>query len=49
MHIYSQEITSRLAGDRLHLPDTFGSYKLVKWDIEPLSKRYKQNMFFASS
>ncbi|XP_004244902.1 aspartic proteinase 36-like [Solanum lycopersicum] len=38
-HTTAMEITSRLAGDRLHLPDTFGSYKLVKWDIEPLSKR----------
>ncbi|KAH0646603.1 hypothetical protein KY284_034487 [Solanum tuberosum] len=38
-HTTAMEITSRLAGDRLHLPDTFGSYKLVKWDIEPLQKR----------
>ncbi|WMV41922.1 hypothetical protein MTR67_035307 [Solanum verrucosum] len=35
----AMEITCRLAGDRLHLPDTFGSYKFVKWDIEPLQKR----------
>ncbi|KAK6782182.1 hypothetical protein RDI58_019978 [Solanum bulbocastanum] len=38
-HTTTMEITSRLAGDRLHLPDTFGSYKIVKWDIEPLQKR----------
>ncbi|KAG5590733.1 hypothetical protein H5410_041247, partial [Solanum commersonii] len=38
-HTTAMEITSRLAGDRLHLPDTFGSYKLVKWDIEPLQNR----------
>ncbi|XP_059302491.1 aspartic proteinase 36-like [Lycium ferocissimum] len=35
------EIISRLAGNRLHLPDTFGSYKLVKWDIEPSPKRIR--------
>lgn len=39
--IYLQEIINRLAENRFHLPDTFGSYKLVKWDIEPPPKRYK--------
>lgn len=37
----AMEIISRLAGNRLHLPNTFGSYKLVKWDIEPSPKRMR--------
>ncbi|KAK4349230.1 hypothetical protein RND71_031985 [Anisodus tanguticus] len=41
----AMEIISRLDGNSLHLPDTFGSYKLVKWDIEPSPKRtrWQQN------
>nr|XP_016451006.1 PREDICTED: aspartic proteinase-like protein 2 isoform X2 [Nicotiana tabacum] len=35
------EIINRLAENRFHLPDTFGSYKLVKWDIEPPPKRIR--------
>lgn len=39
-HIYLQEIIHRLAESRVHLPDTFGSYKLFEWGIEPPPKRY---------
>ncbi|KAM3344149.1 aspartic proteinase 36 isoform X1 [Capsicum galapagoense] len=35
----AMEIIHRLAESRVHLPDTFGSYKLFEWGIEPPPKR----------
>lgn len=35
-----QRIISRLAEHRVHIPDTFGNYKLLQWNIEPKVKRY---------
>ncbi|WOL00571.1 hypothetical protein Cni_G09284 [Canna indica] len=32
-------IISRLTEDRVHLPQNFGSYKLVEWNVEPPSRR----------
>ncbi|KAK9228367.1 hypothetical protein WN944_021317 [Citrus x changshan-huyou] len=32
-------IISRLAEHRVHIPDTFGNYKLLQWNIEPQVKR----------
>ncbi|KAL1546058.1 aspartic proteinase nepenthesin-1-like [Salvia divinorum] len=29
------KIVSRLSGNELHLPDSFGSYKLSEWSMEP--------------
>ncbi|XP_049401186.1 aspartic proteinase 36-like isoform X1 [Solanum stenotomum] len=33
------EIIHRLAENHVHIPDTFGSYKLFEWGIEPPPKR----------
>ncbi|WOL17655.1 aspartic proteinase nepenthesin-1-like [Canna indica] len=33
------DIISRLTEHRVHLPENFGSYKLIEWNIEPPSKR----------
>ncbi|XP_042049805.1 aspartic proteinase 36-like isoform X1 [Salvia splendens] len=33
------KILSRLSGNELHLPDSFGSYKLSEWSMEPPPKR----------
>ncbi|CAA0831469.1 Eukaryotic aspartyl protease family protein [Striga hermonthica] len=33
------DIISRLNGNNIHLPDTFGSYKLFEWKIEPPPER----------
>ncbi|XP_058080308.1 aspartic proteinase 36-like [Magnolia sinica] len=35
----AMSIISRLTEHRVHLPDTFGSYRLVKWKLEPPVKR----------
>ncbi|XP_060208866.1 aspartic proteinase 36-like isoform X1 [Lycium barbarum] len=35
----AMEIIHRLAANRVRLPDTFGSYKLFEWGIEPPPKR----------
>lgn len=35
----AMNIISRLSGNQLHLPDSFGSYKLSEWRIEPPPKR----------
>ncbi|KAI4315028.1 hypothetical protein L6164_027878 [Bauhinia variegata] len=35
----AMNIISRLAENRMQLPSTFGSYKLVGWDVESPSKR----------
>ncbi|XP_055807257.1 aspartic proteinase 36-like isoform X2 [Solanum dulcamara] len=37
----AMETIHRLAENRVHLPDTFGSYKLFEWGIEPLPKRIR--------
>ncbi|MQM05159.1 hypothetical protein Taro_037967, partial [Colocasia esculenta] len=34
---HSQGIISRLTEHRVHLPENFGSYKLVEWKVEPPS------------
>ncbi|KAL3538034.1 hypothetical protein ACH5RR_001400 [Cinchona calisaya] len=35
----AMDIISRLAENRVHLPDTYGSYKLFEWKIEPPQRR----------
>ncbi|KAL6013198.1 hypothetical protein ACLOJK_003690 [Asimina triloba] len=35
----AMNIISRLAENRVHLPDTFGTSQVVKWDVEPPAKR----------
>ncbi|KAJ4963435.1 hypothetical protein NE237_023374 [Protea cynaroides] len=43
----AMSIISRLTEHRLHLPDTFGNYKLVEWKVEPARKRtwWQQHVF----
>lgn len=36
---YAQNIIGRLAEHRMQLPDAFGSYKLIDWNVMPPSKR----------
>ncbi|KAL6565438.1 hypothetical protein OROHE_004493 [Orobanche hederae] len=36
----AMDIITRLNGNRLHLPDSFGSYKLFEWKIEPPPERF---------
>ncbi|VFQ69060.1 unnamed protein product [Cuscuta campestris] len=42
----AMEIVSRLAEHRLHLPEKFGSYKLLEWSVETPQKRtwWQQNV-----
>ncbi|KAG8363794.1 hypothetical protein BUALT_Bualt19G0059400 [Buddleja alternifolia] len=35
----AMDIISRLTENRVHLPDSFGSYKLFEWNIEPPPER----------
>ncbi|KAK8693128.1 hypothetical protein V6N13_070722 [Hibiscus sabdariffa] len=44
-HESATNIISRLAEHRVRLPDTFGSYQLVQWKVEPSMKRtwWQQN------
>ncbi|XP_042054074.1 aspartic proteinase 36-like [Salvia splendens] len=35
----AMKILSRLSGNQLHVPDSFGSYKLSEWSMEPPPKR----------
>ncbi|ERM96720.1 hypothetical protein AMTR_s00001p00273130 [Amborella trichopoda] len=35
----AESILSRLNEGSVHLPDTFGTYKLVSWKVEPPPKR----------
>ncbi|XP_047938052.1 aspartic proteinase nepenthesin-1-like [Salvia hispanica] len=35
----AMKIVSRLSGNQLHLPDSFGSYKLSEWSVEPPPER----------
>ncbi|KMZ63930.1 hypothetical protein ZOSMA_38G00380 [Zostera marina] len=35
----AMSIVSRLSEHRVHLPNHFGSYELLEWKVEPLSKR----------
>ncbi|KAG8363795.1 hypothetical protein BUALT_Bualt19G0059500 [Buddleja alternifolia] len=39
-----QDIISRLTENRVHLPDSFGSYKLFEWNIEPPPERFVDNL-----
>lgn len=34
-----QGIISRLTEHRVHLPENFGTYKVVEWKVEPPSRR----------
>lgn len=34
----AMSIISRLAEHRVHLPNTFGSYHLIRWNVEPTTK-----------
>ncbi|XP_040992292.1 aspartic proteinase 36-like isoform X3 [Juglans microcarpa x Juglans regia] len=36
----AMNMIARFAEHQVELPGTFGSYKLVRWSIEPLAKRY---------
>ncbi|XP_027107629.2 aspartic proteinase 36-like [Coffea arabica] len=43
----AMDIISRLAENRVHLPDTYGNYKFFEWNIEPPQRRtwWLQNYF----